>query len=530
MRDAIAWSYELLPTEEQSFFRRLAVFAGGFTIEGALGALGALGAQNEQSAPAPPPPPVLDGLGALTDHSLLQREESADGEPRFGMLETVREFGLEQLAAHGETDAARRAHAAHVLALAERAEAGFGGDPSGGWREPLEAERDNFRATIAWALQAGDDETLFRLVGALEPLWWVLGWGGNEAGWIARARAADDRTIAAPRAAALAVASRPAIARGDCDDAMALAELGLDLARRVDDPWGIARCIDVLGIALQSRGAADEALACFAESSARFRALGDRGRLGWALCQLAILGDFRAADGPAASRDLARAVRCCEEALALFRALGQAPGIARALHGLAYLAYKRRDYAAAVPLEQQTLALRWEMHDVWATPASLENLADSAGATGQAERAARLYGIAAALRERYGVPMQPVYLPEHEREMAIVRSALGDEAFAASFAAGHDLPTEQAIAEALALTIRPEPPPVAAQPADSAGLSPRERDVLRLLAAGRSNRQIADELFIGVATVKWHVSAILGKLGVESRGAAVALAQRDGLI
>jgi DNA-binding NarL/FixJ family response regulator len=114
--------------------------------------------------------------------------------------------------------------------------------------------------------------------------------------------------------------------------------------------------------------------------------------------------------------------------------------------------------------------------------------------------------------------------------MDVARAALGDEAFAASFAAGRDLPAEQAVAEALTLSISSDPTPVAATSADPAGLSPRELDVLGLLAAGRSNRETADELFIGVATVKWHVSAILGKLGVESRGAAVALARRDGLV
>jgi DNA-binding CsgD family transcriptional regulator len=249
------------------------------------------------------------------------------------------------------------------------------------------------------------------------------------------------------------------------------------------------------------------------------------------LCQLATLGNLGSVDQPGDPLDQALARTRCEEALQLYEALGHRQGISRALHGLAYVAYKARNYPRAMALSLETLALRRELRDVWGTPSSLEDLADIAGMTGQPERAARLYGAAEALREVIGVPLPPYHRSEYEREVAVTREALGEQAFADAYAAGRALPVEEAVAEALAGTMPEESAP-GGKPDEVpalAGLSPRELEVLSLLTAGHSNQDIADALYISLPTVKVHITHIFAKLGVDSRLAAANFAHRHGL-
>jgi DNA-binding CsgD family transcriptional regulator/tetratricopeptide (TPR) repeat protein len=342
-----------------------------------------------------------------------------------------------------------------------------------------------------------------------------------------RALAAGDHVCPSVRTAALVATCRMAVAQGDCERAETLAAEGLRMAREHGDEVGVARALEMRGVALQSLGRLDEARTCLEEAIARFRRLGDRGRLGWSLCELATLGDLGTLDTPGDPGDQRRAFRSCEEALALFRAVGHGAGIPRAFHGMAFVAYKQRDYARAIPLEQQALKLRWELNDVWAIPASLENLGDSAGLTGQAALAARFYGAATALRDAFGLPLQPVYLEEYEREVAVARAALGAEGFAAAWADGYAHP-ERTVAEALALPVpTPAPERTAATPA---GLSAREVEVLRLLVAGRSDREIADALYISRRTAQGHVAGVFAKLGVHSRTAAATAAIAAGIV
>ncbi len=161
MRDAIAWSYDLLDAGEQQLFRRLAVFAGGWTLEAAEGGCG----EGDPGA-------VLDVLASLVDKSLARQAHGEAGEARFDMLETIREYGLERLAASGEEADVRRAHALHYLALAEQAEPALKGPDSLAWLARLEAEHNNLRAALAWARDNAEVEVGLRLAGALRDFWW----------------------------------------------------------------------------------------------------------------------------------------------------------------------------------------------------------------------------------------------------------------------------------------------------------------------------------------------------------------------
>ncbi len=182
MRDAIAWSHALLDAEEQRLFRRLAVFRGGFTLDAAESFAAGFGDTNRNT---------LGVIASLVDKSLLQCADSE--EPRYRMLETVREYGLEQLAANGETDAACRAHALHFLAWAERAAPEWWGPDPGGWLDRLETERDNLREALGWAIDHEETETGARLAIALHGLWRVRGSVGEGLGWMEQflARSAD---------------------------------------------------------------------------------------------------------------------------------------------------------------------------------------------------------------------------------------------------------------------------------------------------------------------------------------------------
>jgi len=278
MRDTIAWSDDLLTPREQRLFRRLAVFVGGFTLEAAEAV--ALGDGEDVDVD------VLDGIAALADHSLLRQEPGTDGVPRYFMLETVREYGGERLAEGGEADAARRAHAAHYLGVAERAEAAFYGSRPEPWRDLLETEHDNFRAALAWAGAAGEVETALRLGARLEPLWWVLGHAGEGRRWLERALAGGDGAPDAVRAEALGVAGRLAWQQGDHAGATALAADALALARPTGDRAGMAGALNVLGMVAGARGRQAEARQRFEAALALYRAVGDRNWVGWALINL----------------------------------------------------------------------------------------------------------------------------------------------------------------------------------------------------------------------------------------------------
>jgi non-specific serine/threonine protein kinase len=270
-----------------------------------------------------------------------------------------------------------------------------------------------------------------------------------------------------------------------------------------------------------------ESRRCLEEAVAGFRALNAPGRLGWALCYLATLDSRDAVDEGGDAATIERAIGFCEEALRLCRAVGQRRGVVRALHGLAYLVYKLRDLPRALTSTQEILALDGEeRRPVYHY---LEDIADVAGRLGHPGLAARLYGAADAERARLGIPLESPYREEYERDLTISRNAMGTAAFEAAWAAGRALPREQAIAEALALAL-PDAGTAVPEPAAAYGLTPREAEVLRLLAAGYTDRQIAEAFVISRRTVEGHVARILDKLGVPTRTAAASAAVAAGLV
>ena len=322
MRDAIAWSYDLLPPQEQALFRRLAVFAGSFSLEAATAVAGARGM---------PDGAILEGIAALLDTSLLQTREDLDGEPRYQMLETIREYGLEQLAASGEAEELGRHHADYALALAQAGAAALGGATQGGWLTRLEVEQANLRAALAWLRDHEAGETGLRLATALGVFWHIRSANAEARTWLETFLAqAPAATPTADRVAALRWAGEFAGLLGDTVAAEGHLTESLTLARQVGDKAGIALALRAIGSAAFLHGDVAASIAPFTEAAGIARELGDLRQTAFLLAFLAYAVGHQG--------DLARAEVLVTESEALVRTLGDTDsfeaGLASLAHGL----------------------------------------------------------------------------------------------------------------------------------------------------------------------------------------------------
>ena len=526
LRDAIAWSYDLLTPTEQAAFRLLAIFVGGATLEALRGVAGdgAIGASAGRASWED----ALAVVGGLVDQSLV-RSGMAGDEMRFDMLESLRAYGLERLAASGEADAARARHAAYYAALAEEAESALTGPTQGVWLALLDREYGNLRAALEWAGETNAPALGLRLATALWRFWATRGYLSEGRVWIERflppkGEAGDAGEDAPLRADALAGAGVLALALGDHERAAALHERSLALYRARGEDGGAAFALNNLGLVARAAGDDARAVRLFDESLAVRRSLGDPRAVAYSLNNLAAVALDRG--------DPARATSLAEESLALARGAGNAWGVARTLATLGGAARAWGDVGRAAALHAESLGLFRDVGDAAGVASSLEALAALAGARGQAEEAARLYGMADAWHEASGRPALPADGAGHDRDVAVVRATLGASRFAAIRAEGRALPLDQAVPWVDAGAAPAPAPPLGPTPRRSQDgpLSPRELDVLRLVAAGLSNKRIGKALYISEGTVKFHIASIFAKLGADTRAQAVALATRRGLI
>jgi predicted ATPase/DNA-binding CsgD family transcriptional regulator len=510
MHTTIAWSYDLLSPEDQGVFRRLAVFSGGFTLEAA-----------QAVASCEPTTEVLPQLERLVEHNLVRRDEQATPS-RCQILETIREYGLEQLAASGEEETTQNRHAAYYLALAQRVEADPPGPAGIRWLGLLETEHPNLRAALAWLFARGEAEACLRLASAVWQFWYAHGHLHEGRQWLEQTLARADQAPADLRAKALVKAGALAHYQGDDAQAVLLLEAGLALSRELGNSWVTPDALLMRGIMAEDQGRYVEAARLLEE------AYTVAAQMDYHTCMATTLGHLAVV--AYGEGDLPRAVTVGEEALQLARAFGDTFAAGIALHYLGLTACAQGDHARAA----RCLS---ELHTVDVLEGNREannfaSFAVLAAGIGQMESAARLFGAGEALREAVGAALALPERATYEHVIATARATLGDDAFAAAWAVGRVLSLDETttltreVADA-ALRLQPS-----ARPRDAGAhhrLTSRESEVLRLLAEGNSDRQIADTLSISPKTAGNHVSSILAKLGVTTRTAAAAHAIRLGL-
>jgi tetratricopeptide (TPR) repeat protein len=473
LRNAIAWSYDLLDENEQKLFRRLSVFVGGCIVD-AVEAVAEDGSAHTS---------LLDQLGSLLDKSLLREVEDINGEPRFMMLELLREFGLEQLEASSEQETIRRRHADFFLALSERAEASLEGEEQVQWMDRMEQEHDNLRAALEWSMTAEvTAEICLRLAGTLGYFWEMRGHfseGRERLSAILSTGMAQGHTAA--RAKLLARAAELAYRQSDYPATISFAKESLAIWREFGYKQGIASALIKLANASTEGGDYATASGFLEEALAIWRELGDKHgtaraliSLGWvalrsgdhtlantrleeAFALSQELGDARSMGfelsglGEVALRqgDYGRATQLMEESLELRRQLGNKWGVGVSLGMLGWVAMRERDWDRAVARLGESLQVRQEIGDKGGSAWCLERLAGIAMVQKQPEKAVRLFGAAAALRASIGSAIDPVDQANYERNRKSLRAKLGKERFEAARDEGRALTVEQAVTYAL---------------------------------------------------------------------------------
>lgn len=477
LRSLIDWSYDLLNDPAKLLLQRLSVFAGGWTLETAEQICAGDGMEELE---------ILDLLTSLCDKSLAVADQN-DGDSRFRLAETVRQYARERLLESGGGEAVRERHRNHFLALAEEAEPKLMGAEQAEWLERLEVEHENLRAGLDWSLVAAESAGGLRLCGALWRFWWTRGHLSEGREWCARVLGkaeAEERTP--ERAKVLYAAGAMAYYQGDYPPARARSEESLAIRRQLGDRKGMASSLNILGNVALGQGDFASARALFEESLAIDRELGDRRGIAAMLSNLGNVA-YEQADYPAAralheeslaiirelgdrggiaiilaclglaacgEKDYPAARRRLEESLAIGRELGDRLAMASSLTFLGYLADEQGDFAPALALYQEGLAIQRELGDMGGVPASLEGLAAVVAALGKALCAVRIWGAAERLREEIGSPLSPNELPGYDRRVAAARSVLGDDAaFDRAWREGRALTLTRAIELALEETV-----------------------------------------------------------------------------
>ncbi len=456
MRDAIAWSYHLLPPDEQTLFRQLAVFAGGCAVDAVQdmcrGHTGDAAALEDD---------VLRWLGSLLDKNLVYREDEClegcgemgaredDDLPRVNMLETIHEYALERLTAAGEVDDAQRRHASYYVCLAERAGSHLDGPRQGTWLRCLEREHDNLRAAIRWAARRGETEVELRLVGALWPFWFRCGHVSEGRRLIEAALARGGDTAPFLQVRVFFGVGYLAQWQGDHGRARTWYERSLTLARTLKDAQGITTALRGLGTISWLDGRVEEAAAFLSESLVLCRDEGDVRGAALVLEGLSEVARLQGDDG--------RATTLVAEGLTLFRELGDTRKIMVALYNLAVFAEGRGNEDEATALLEEGIGRCRELGDKSALAYAAELTTWIIARRICPEHVARLLGAAEALREVVGTTLTRVEGMAHDRTVACVRAALSEQTFGTVWNEGRALASESgnAVEHTLVAVIEP---------------------------------------------------------------------------
>jgi predicted ATPase/DNA-binding CsgD family transcriptional regulator len=573
MRNTIVWSYKQLAPEEQALLRRLAVFTGPFSLEAAEAVAGAwqedrVAGEMEGGSVDDAPVSVLDAVSSLLDRSLLRRAEGPDDEPRFLMLETIREFGLEKLRAHGEEEATRWAHAGYVLRLIEEPGTKHGDRSPAMWLDVLEGEHANIRSAIQWSLSHPEtgSETALRICIGVWPFWKQCGYLAEARIWLPQAIALADDAVPALVANAQRFLGHSYLL-GDPERARGCYQQSLYLCRQIGDKRGEAAALTSLGMIARDGGSYDEAESLYLEALRISETLNNSAGVAMAKHHLGTVafrrGDFR------------RARNYYNESLELWKLLGQRANVGYALLELAQVERRTGHTQSAIDLLNQAQTLlrsvgnkeaqayvdfefgqvalisdesqkaldhflralalfhQYQLRDDF-TASTVESVAKLAITHRQSSEAACLLAAAAAWRRTTKFVASLTDRLSVDRDTGALKKQLGRDRFEAQWLIGESTPLDDAIAIAYSIKIDTptEPLPLGRRlPDDLQRLSRREREILCLVAQGRRDREIADDLGIAVRTVTTLITRILSKLITQNhnRTSAATYAVAHGL-
>ena len=553
LRATLDWSHGLLSEDERTFFRRLSVFAGGWTLEAAEAVCPGEDIEEDE---------ILDLLGALVDKSLVVAGAVTGGAVRYRMLEPIRQYAHEKLEESGEIHDVQDRHATVFLALAEEAGPELTGLKQSVWLEQLEVEHDNMREALSYVLQRGKAELTLRLGIALWRFWYIRGYLSEGVRWLDLALAEGDLAASSLRVKALEGMGWLLQFQGDPERAKAAYEEMLKLSRELGDMGNVATALNSLGTLAVRQGDNDRAkslleenlavlgeldkgrnaattlkryhtlnllgilaineeddyargAALWEESLALAREAGNMNEVGGTLCNLGyvalLLGEYE------------RAILLCKEALTLARELGGGTVqiIPESLINLGLAAREQGYHERAGASFKEALALSQQAGTKPSVINSLEGMAGLAGAVEEDIRAAQLWGAAKLAREVTSIALPPAERALHEPYLAAARSRLGEAAWDDALAEGRSMSLEEAVDYVLSEGESESPTSQAAEEPSAeelpTALTPREREVATLVARELTNRQIAACLTLSEHTVATHVRNILKKLGLHSR-------------
>jgi non-specific serine/threonine protein kinase len=520
LRQTIAWSYDLLDANERSVFRALAVFSGGFSLDAAAAVLGADGDD----------PDLLDWLGSLVDQSLLRRMDAAESEPRLGMLETIREFGLEQLRAYGEEEQARAAHAAYYRSYAETKVSVVDKVLSVAIADQLEHELANIHQALDWFIERSDADGAVSLVLVMAKFWLQRGYLVEGSRLMERAVEFVDRVEPLTQARMLRFSAWFVCMRGNLDEALERSTRALAMSRAEDDPLFLADSLNTHGVINIYRGDHEQAREAWQE--ALEISVAHSARRAGILNNLGVVarmeGDLDAAERYfIASRDSLPPGE-------------QAANKSHELSNLAEVAMARGDLVKGRRLVNEWVDSNPKLRDLETVLGGAWCAGKLAYLEGDPERAMLILGWTEEIRRRLGIAevLRDKYDCELHEELL---ERLGAERMEQLAREGATLSVEELLPllrddlHAEAVEARPAMAPVSLRsgsdvsaPAPSP-LTTRETEVARLVAEGKSNREIAETLFISARTAQTHVTNILSKLDLESRAALAAYVVRREL-
>jgi non-specific serine/threonine protein kinase len=540
LQAAIGWSYELLTEAEQRLFRHLGVFVGLVS----LNAIDAVAGNADADL-------TLAGLAALAEKSLVLpgQPEEDDPEPAFVLLDTMRQFACEQLEAQNELEAAGRAHAQYFLSLAERAEPQLRRRGQVAWCRRLESEHDNLRVALRWLLDRGridrlvSDEAL-RLAGALSHFWWLRGYHSEGSHWLEEAltlasEAQADQQAGAPgasptpdespsiRTKALLGAGLLVFWKGDFERSRVLLEEALTLSRRHHDRSRVAQALTYLGARASSSGSWTESRQLFQEALPQCEELQDDYQMGLTLGYFAYL--------PFMQGEYQESAALFSESKSRFEAVGEVADATIVQFYLAGALHQLGDVGPAVWHLHEGLERSRDLHDRWLLSLGVEALQLFVAEGADAARRARLVGAGDTLVQATGA-MYGTFRRAPGQSVAGHRAQLEQEGFGADYHQGRSMPFSEVVALALdvlehfAGTLTRSEEVIPLPPPRESPMSPREQEVLRLVAEGQTSKQIGKQLFLSPRTVDHHLYTVFNKLGVESRAQAVAVAARDGFL